>query len=228
MILLAIETSTEACSAALALGDEVIERYELAPQRHAALILPMIDALLAEAGLRVDALQGLAFGRGPGAFTGVRIAASVIQGLALATGLLVAPISTLAALAQGAYQQTARTHVLTAIDARMNEVYWAGYALDADGYMREVLAETVCVPASVTVPSSGATWHGTGSGWAACRAELVRRCAGVELTIEPDVQYPRAGAIASLAQDTFARGTAVPFERALPHYVRNRVAEPKR
>jgi tRNA threonylcarbamoyladenosine biosynthesis protein TsaB len=228
VILLAIETSTETCSAALAMGDAIMERYELAPQRHAALILPMIDALLADAGLRVRDLEGLAFGRGPGAFTGVRIAASVIQGLALATGLLVAPISTLAALAQGAYQQTSRTRVLTALDARMGEVYWAGYALDADGHMREVLTETVCEPASVVIPSAGSTWYGTGNGWAACREELAARCAGMELTIERDAQFPRAGAIASLALTTFARGAAVTFERALPHYVRNRVAEPKR
>ena len=122
--ILAIDTSTEACSAALLLGDEVRERFAIAPRRHSELILRMIDELFRETGLTLSSLAGLAFGRGPGSFTGVRIASGVIQGLALGADLGVAPISTLAALAQGALRRTGSRQVLSVIDARMSEVYW--------------------------------------------------------------------------------------------------------
>ena len=111
MKLLALDTATEACSAAVWVDGAVLERYELAPRRHAALILPMIEAVLAEAGLSPPQLDAIAFGRGPGAFTGVRIAVGIVQGIAFAADLPVIPISTLAALALGAEQELSLIHI---------------------------------------------------------------------------------------------------------------------
>ena len=121
---LAIETASAACSAALYIDGQVEERYALAPRQHAALILPMVESLLASAELTVSGLDALAFGQGPGAFTGVRIAASAAQGIAFAADLPVVPVSTLAAQACGAMRDTNGAHAMVALDARMDEVYW--------------------------------------------------------------------------------------------------------
>ena len=152
MKLLALDTATEACSAALLVDDAIIERYELAPRRHAALILPMIEAVLAEAGIGVAQLDALAFGCGPGAFTGLRIAAGVAQGIALAGGLPVVPVSTLAAIACHAVARYGVERVAAAIDARMGEVYWGTYRAARDGGVVLMGAERVCSPALATVP----------------------------------------------------------------------------
>ena len=131
MKILAIETATEACSAALYNDGEIICRYELAPRKHTQLILPMMDAILEEAGVTRSSLDAIAFGRGPGAFTGLRIAVGIAQGLALAVDKPVIPISTLGAMAQQVLETTsnvinsAEAAFIPAIDARMGEVYWA-------------------------------------------------------------------------------------------------------
>ena len=141
MKLLAIDTSEDACSAALCVGDEILERFEIAPRRHTELILPMMDGLLAEAGLSLRGLDALAFARGPGSFTGIRIATSIVQGAALGAGLAVVPVSSLQALAQGARRLHGAGQVLSALDARMREVYWGAYRADDAGIMTEVVAE---------------------------------------------------------------------------------------
>src|SRR3569833_3307602 len=133
MKLLAIDTATEACSAALYLDGAVNKRYVLAPREHALLILPMIDELLRDANLSPLELDAVAFGRGPGAFTGLRIAAGVAQGIAYGADLPVVPVSSLAALAQGCYRERGVTRVLATIDARIGEVYWGAYRLGSDG-----------------------------------------------------------------------------------------------
>ncbi|MGB5065729.1 MAG: tRNA (adenosine(37)-N6)-threonylcarbamoyltransferase complex dimerization subunit type 1 TsaB, partial [Candidatus Competibacter sp.] len=146
MKLLALDTATDACSAAVWVDGVVHERYELAPRRHAALILPMIEAVLAEAGLRPAQLDAVAFGRGPGAFTGVRIAVGIAQGIAFAADLPVVPVSTLAALALGVGRETGHARLAVALDARMSEVYWGTYVVTADD--AELLGEErVCAPA---------------------------------------------------------------------------------
>ena len=132
MKLLALDTATEACSAAVWVDGGVAERYLLAPRRHAALIMPMIEDVLAEAGLGVGHLDAIAFGRGPGAFTGIRIAVGITQGIAFAADVPVVPISTLAALALGAAREFEQTHIATALDARMGEIYWGVYRVDGD------------------------------------------------------------------------------------------------
>ena len=222
MKLLAIDTSTDACSAALAISGEIRERFELAPRRHAELILPMVEQLLREAGLRVHDLDGLAFGRGPGAFTGLRVAAGVIQGIALGTGRRVAPVSTLAALAQQAYLNTRHPNILSALDARMGELYWGAFHLGEGGLVRPVQPECVSPPEAAPVPEEGGGWVGAGPGWAVYTEVLTRRLAGRLVYIEAG-DYPRAREVAILGLDAFSRGETVSAEGAVPIYLRDQV-----
>ena len=222
MKLLAIDTSTEACSAALLIDGEVLERYRLAPREHTRLILPMIDELMSDSGLKVGALDAVAFGRGPGAFTGLRIAAGVIQGIAFAAGLPVVPVSSLAALAVGWHRETGADRVLAAIDARIREVYWGAYECDAAGEARIMGDEVVCSAEQVPVPI-GEGWYGVGSGWAAYQPDLQRRLAGA-LSGWEGQRYPRAHDVALLAVTAVDRGETVSAEHALPVYLRNEVA----
>jgi tRNA threonylcarbamoyladenosine biosynthesis protein TsaB len=219
MKLLAIETATDACSAALWRDGRITDHCEHAPQRHAELILPMVDALLAEAGLKVAELDAIAFGRGPGSFTGLRIAAGVAQGLAFAAGKPVIGISTLAALAQGVASQGSR--VLAALDARMGEVYWGLYQADAAGLMRLAGAEMVCPPERVSVPEEPG-WIGAGNGWRAHSAALRARV-GAQVSQVLDDTLPRAGALLPLAVDAYLAGQVQPAEAAVPVYLRDEV-----
>jgi tRNA threonylcarbamoyladenosine biosynthesis protein TsaB len=225
MKILAIDTATEACSAALYLDGRVIERFEIAPQRHAELILPMMDALMAETGLVLADLDALAFGRGPGGFTGVRIATGVVQGVAFGADLPVVRVSNLAALAQRAVREHGATRVLPALDARMVEVYWGAWIRGPEGLVEPVLEEEVARPEDVALPD-GAGWWGAGAGWAAhgdrLRARLGDR---VEHVIED--LYCSAHDVALLGARGLACGEAVPAEQALPVYLRDRVAAKK-
>jgi len=224
--ILAIETATAACSAALAIGDEVLERYALAPRQHATLILPMIESLLLEAGLAVAQLDAIAFGRGPGSFTGVRIAASVVQGIAFAAVRPVVPVSTLAALALGAQRESGGTAILAALDARRDEVYWGGYVVAGSGQLLLQGEEVVAAPAAVGVPEAG-SWIAAGSGWDAYGACLMSRLGECVVRVLPDLE-PRAADVARLAVAAFEQGHSVSPEQAIPVYLRNNVAEVKR
>lgn len=224
MKLLAVETATEACSAALYLDGEVIERYQVAPRDHAQLILPMIDRLMSEAGLQLADLDALAFGRGPGSFTGVRIATGVIHGIALGSELRVVPVSTLAAVAQEFFDRNGERcdAAFTAMDARMGEIYFAVYRRDASGFA-ELLGEEKVMPAeSVMFP--GVHGAGIGTGWGVYRQVLTEKLAGQVDLIETG-NLPRAGAIARLGARGFAKGLAVDVEDAQPVYLRNKVAK---
>ncbi len=223
MRILALETATEACSAALYLDGETLERFEVAPRRHTQLVLPMVEELLAEAGLALRDLDALAFGRGPGAFTCLRIAAGVVQGLALGADLQVVPISTLAALALEVFYGSDAEYALVALDARMGEVYWGVYRRDGT----RVGPEALVSPERLIVPESGCGF-GIGSGWEVY-GEVLRRRVGEERLLEiwPE-RLPRASAVARLAAEMFARGEAVAPEQALPVYLRDRVANPAR
>jgi tRNA threonylcarbamoyladenosine biosynthesis protein TsaB len=224
MKILALDTATEACSAALLLGDTLLGRYEEPRHGHAELILPMVDSLLAEAGITLRELDCLAVGRGPGAFTGVRIAVSVAQGLAFGSGRLVVPVSDLAALAQRAAVLHHARHVLACLDARIGEVYWAAFEMQADGLVEPTTAEHVSAPGAVDV-SSSTSWFGAGTGWSA-HPEIAGRLAalGVDMSGSEGSLLPRAHEIARLAVRDFASGRAVPPEHALPVYLRDRVA----
>ena len=219
MKLLALDTATEACSAAVWVDGAVLERHKLTPRRHAALILPMLEAVLAEAGLSIKQLDAIAVGRGPGAFTGVRIAIGIAQGIAFAADLPVAPISTLAALALGAAREFGHSHIAAALDARMGEVYWGAYAVA--GNTVDLLGEERCCPATLVTAPPG-DWFGTGSGWLTYSEALAQR-----LTVKrwQGDRYPHAGDVARLAADPARRSDWVSADQALPVYLRNQVAK---
>lgn len=218
--ILALETSTEACSAALLLDGDIQERFEIAPRGHGDLILQMAEELLSAASLTPRQLSAIAFGRGPGAFTGVRIATSVAQGIALGAELPVVPVSTLAALAQGAYRCHGHTALLCAIDARMGEIYWGGYRI-IEGMAQAVADEAVC-PAAAAPAVSGGGWQGIGTGWQTYSAELMGRYEG-QAALCDGAALPSARDIAGLALHAFQRGEAVNPEDALPLYLRDNV-----
>ena len=242
MNILAIDTSTEACSAALhvgsrgARGEAVFVRYQEAPRGHAELILPMVDALLAEAGIALKDLTAIAFGRGPGSFTGVRLAASVVQGLAFGAGVGVVPVSTLQTVAHRAFAlDDARggptaSHVLVCNDARMDEVYTAAFARDA---LPVALGpEAVQPPDRVQVPALGgampsaARWIGAGRGFRAYASlGRLRKEAGGPLVAVDDTLLPRAEDVLALAIPEVKAGRVLPASAALPVYVRDEVAK---
>ncbi len=220
MRLLAIETSTEACSVALLAGGRVLERSELAPRRHAELVLPMTESLLVEAGLSRRELDGIAVGRGPGAFTGVRLAISLAQGLALGLGVPVVPVSSLAALALDAPDNGAP--VLAVIDARMGEIYAGCYRRTANGGLAPLGTESVGPAARLDLPP-GMAWNVIGSGWQTYADVLRTRLPAPPLWAEGE-RYPQAAAVLHLAAREFAAGFAVPPEQALPVYLRDKIA----
>jgi tRNA threonylcarbamoyladenosine biosynthesis protein TsaB len=214
---LGIETSSEYCSVALRGDAAVIVREERAGQRHSDLVLPMVDSVLNESGLRLVDLAGIAFGAGPGSFTGLRIACGVAQGLALGAGLPVAPVVTLMALAEAVDQP----RVVACLDARMGEIYHAAYER-RDGRWIEMSAPALCSPETAPIVA-GEGWLGCGSGFDLYRerleARLGARLAGVAMGV-----HPHAREIAALGAAVFAAGAGVPAEQALPLYVRDKVA----
>jgi len=221
MKLLAIETATEACSAALLIDGEIRQQYEIAPREHARRILVMIDELMAEAQLKPKQLDAIAFGRGPGSFIGVRIAAGVTQGIAYAADLAVAPVSTLAAIAQ----ESGFDSTLVAIDARMGEIYCAQYERAEDtGTVILIGEEHLVRPEQADLFSiNGKQWQGIGTGWQTYRDALL----GVLPGINPcdDHLYPSAQAIAELAVNQVELGNTVSAAQAIPVYLRDKVAE---
>jgi tRNA threonylcarbamoyladenosine biosynthesis protein TsaB len=226
MRLLAIETATEACSAALLVEGKVYSRFEVAPRRHTELILPMCESLMKEAGEKLENLDAIAFGRGPGSFTGVRIAAGVAQGIAFAHDLPVVPISTLAALTQEAIEEKGGASILAAIDARMHEVYWGCYVRDDDGYARLLGDEQVGKPERIEVPSES-DWFGVGSGWGVYGKDLAARLGPALNGYDGDL-LPKAAYVATLAEAAYQKGVSVPAEQAQPVYLRDQVAEKAR
>ncbi len=224
MNLLAIETSEAACSAAIWSDGDVIETYREQPRGHSELLLPMIDSLISESGISKPRLDAIAFGRGPGSFTGVRIAAAVTQGISFGLDIPVIPVSSLQALAQGVCRTSAHQQVAAAFDARMNEVYWALCAADADGVMQLQGEEMVRAPGQVSQPQQG-RWVGAGSGWDAYAEILTER-----LSPWFDQQIPHlychAQDVAVIAAHALSQGdAAVTAAEALPLYLRNNVAK---
>ncbi|HCH55171.1 MAG TPA: tRNA (adenosine(37)-N6)-threonylcarbamoyltransferase complex dimerization subunit type 1 TsaB [Aeromonas sp.] len=222
MKILAVDTATEACSAALLVGDKLFSRWEEAPRDHTQKILPMVQAVLDEAGLSLAELDTIAFGRGPGSFTGVRIGISVAQGLAFGAGVPLIGISTLAAMAQGAHRLDGAERVLTAIDARMNEVYFGHYEL-LDGRMQLVGEEVVSDPAAL-IEARGklaGSLSCVGTGFETYGEQL--NGLTEELVISQQVRFPAALDMLPLARAAWLAGEAVPVEQASPVYLRDKV-----
>ncbi|MEV3833079.1 tRNA (adenosine(37)-N6)-threonylcarbamoyltransferase complex dimerization subunit type 1 TsaB [Aeromonas allosaccharophila] len=219
--ILAVDTATEACSAAVLVGDKLFSRWEEAPRDHTRKILPMVQAVLDDAGISLSDLDAIAFGRGPGSFTGVRIGIGVAQGLAFGAGVPLIGISTLAAMAQGAYRLDGAEQVLTAIDARMNEVYFGRYEL-LDGRMQLVGDEVVSDPAALVdvrgKQAGRVTCVGTGFE---TYGEILSGLAD-ELAVS-QVRFPAAEDMLPLARAAWLAGEAVPVEQATPVYLRDKV-----
>ncbi len=200
-------------------GTRVLEHDEQAGHAHSSRLLPVVDALLAQAGIALADLDAIAFGAGPGAFTGVRVACGVAQGLGLGANLRLVPVATLEAIAHTAWCTHGHEQVLACLDARMREVYVAGYRR-RDGGWDAVLPAAVVAPSAVEVPPAASAWLGAGDGFAAYPDLAVRL--GLR-EVDAGVR-PQARAIAELAQARVARGDTVDAAEAWPLYVRHRVA----
>lgn len=221
MKILALDTATEACSAALEVDGEIRERYAVEPRAHGRLLLPMAEELLAEAGVAVARLDTLAFGCGPGAFTGLRIAAGVVQGLAFGADLPVVAVSDLRIVAQGAVIRDGAGQIAVAMDARMSEVYWGTFEA-REGLATPVGEECVTAPGSVPVPE-GQGWLGVGTGWSAYR-EALEGAVGDRVGVLDAERLPRASDMLAPAREAFRAGRAVAPDQAVPVYLRNTVA----
>jgi tRNA threonylcarbamoyladenosine biosynthesis protein TsaB len=221
--LLALDTSTEACSVALLRDGAISERYIEAPREHMLRLLPMVDELLSGEQLELRDLDGIVFTRGPGSFTGLRITLGVVQGLAFGANLPVLPVSTLAVLAQSvATVQLAGRFILSAIDARMDEVYCAWFEVGGDGLVRACGEERVCPPEAVTPMATNEPWLGVGSGW--------NYAARLPATGRGDIvatALPRAAAALQLALPRWQAGERHAIEQVAPVYLRDDVAWPK-
>jgi len=215
--ILALDTSSEWCSAALWLDGRVSERDTKAGQRHSELILVMIDALLRDAGITLQQLHGIGFGAGPGSFTGLRIACGLAQGMAFGAGLTLAPIGTLDCLAQA----SGARRVVSVLDARMGEIYHGAYERVPAGW-QTVCAPSLCRPQDAP-DLGGEGWVGCGSGFAAHGEVLRQRYDGVLDAIQPEL-YPHARDVAALAALAFVNGKGVDPAQAAPLYIRDKVA----
>jgi len=224
MYILALDASTEQCSCALLYEQEILARSELAPRRHAELILPMADSLLAEAELTPRQLDAIAFGQGPGSFTGLRIACGVAQGIALAVDVPVIPVSSLATLAQATVQELACQHVLTVLDARMEEVYWGCFAVNAEGLVVSEQEEKLTKPADVNLQDCTKNiWQAVVTAWATypTLAEQIQTIQGNA----PLLRYPQAHAMLPLARAKLQQGDVVTAAETTPVYLRNQVVQ---
>ncbi|HVW63608.1 MAG TPA: tRNA (adenosine(37)-N6)-threonylcarbamoyltransferase complex dimerization subunit type 1 TsaB [Nitrosospira sp.] len=217
MRILALDTSTEHCSVALLLDGQMLGRETLAKQSHSELLLPMIQQVLQEAAVKLPQLQGIAFGAGPGSFTGLRIACGVAQGLAFGADLPVAGICTLEAMAE----EAGCSRVVAAIDARMGEIYQAAYMKSGDEWVAESQS-VLCSPRHAPL-LPGVDWTGCGSGFDVYGEALRLRYDGCVSHVVPGIR-PQASAIARLAMRRFMNGMGIDPAEAAPIYIRNKVA----
>ncbi len=217
MNILAIDTATEACSVALQFNDKIYTRYEVCPQQHSQKILTMVDDVIKEAGAGIKNLQVLGFGRGPGSFTGVRIATGIIQGLALGSGLPVVGVSTLQAMAQQVFASQPENDVAVAIDARMSEVYFARYVRD-NGIAVSQGEEQVLPPEDAAAMVSASDCGYAGTGWQAYPA-----LTAITGETAVSVSYPYARHMLPLVQQAFEAGDTMSADSITPVYLRDTV-----
>lgn len=225
MKILAIDTATQYFSVALFNDGEVTEEFSHAPRQHAKLLLPTAEGLLQQAGWQLADLDGIAFGHGPGAFTGLRIAAAAAQGMGYAANLPVVPVSSLAATALGAAREFDASQLAVAFDARMGEVYWGCYQY-ANQRISAVTDEQVCLPTAIQAPEFK-TALAVSDGWPVHQDELLQALSNCEIQrLEPaNAWAPHAGDVARLAAIDLASGKEFPAEQALPVYLRDNVAK---
>lgn len=221
MNILAIETATEYCSVALQAGTEILGRHQNAPRQHASLLLPWVEQLLAETELSLKHLHAIAYGRGPGSFTSLRLGIGVVQGLAYGADIGVHGVSSLAALAQSSVLATPGQLLLVATDARMQEVFTGCYRVADDGIVVEDSEDSVCAPGDVPLPHGPCI--GLGNGFSAYPEALVERLGEKLADMDADC-WPDARSVIRLAATAIGRGEIDSPEQALPRYVRNKVA----
>lgn len=222
MNILAIECATEVLSVALWSDARLRERVSSATREHGRHLLPTLDGLIAEAGLTRAQVDAIAFGQGPGAFTGVRMAVAAAQGLAYGLDKAAVPVSSLAALAQEAFDRGAAPPILALLDARMGELYVGRFEVGADGLVVALGEEELCTPQALALPGDD-IWCAAGPGWQAQRSVLSARFGARLDALERSV-YPQAGAVARLAQRALREGAAVRAHAAQPVYLRDKVA----
>ena len=221
MNLLALDTSTEACSVAFDDGIETRRQFIVTQRGHADRLLGMVEAVLADAQVRPSELAAVVFGRGPGSFTGIRIGVATAQGLAMAASCPLVPVSTLAAMALGARRRFGGSRFAVALDARMGEVYWGRFVTDT-GQPRLLGEECVCLPQARPALGPGA-WAGVGSGWLRYPDDL-RHTDDGPLTVGTEPHFPDARDMLALARSILASGAGVPPAAAHPTYLRDQVA----
>lgn len=225
MNLLALDTATEACSAAVWRDGVIHAHFEIAGRDHTKRLLPVVAEVLAQAGLRYSQLDGLVCGVGPGSFAGVRIGAAFAKGVALAHELPVVGVSSLALLAQRALSAAGAERVLVAIDARMGEVYFQSFERDADGVATALHDALVAAPGAVPIPSGRGPWLAVGTGWGTYEPELRARLACEISRVDgAGAGLPQAVDAFALSAPVFMRGEAQIADALQPIYLRNQVA----
>jgi tRNA threonylcarbamoyladenosine biosynthesis protein TsaB len=219
--ILAIDTSTDACSAALSLDNNcTLQRFVVSPREHTKLILNMVNELLLEAQIELKQLDAIAFGYGPGSFTGIRLAASVVQGLAFAANIPVIKISSLRTLAQEAFIELNKINILVAQDARMHEIYFGEYTIDSAGIMQAITPDKLIAPKQMQ-KTYDMSYVGIGNAWEIYNDILLNTCNISYIKVKI---YPQASYMIQLAISDFAKGLAVSVKEALPIYLREEVA----
>ncbi|MFK7855697.1 MAG: tRNA (adenosine(37)-N6)-threonylcarbamoyltransferase complex dimerization subunit type 1 TsaB [Granulosicoccus sp.] len=229
MNLLAIDTSTDACSVGLLINSDILLDHRVAAQRQGSMVLPMVNGVLAEAGITAKQLDAVAYGRGPGSFTGVRIGVAATQGIALGADIGVVGISTLQSIAQGCLRQYGDSHVAVSVDARMDEVYFAAFIEDENQTMQTAMNETVCAQGSIQAlphrdSGMGLLWHWAGSGADRYKLILNEQFSVPDAAIRSD-RWPHAQDLLSLGSPRVLAGELTPPEYASPVYLRDKVAQ---
>jgi len=225
MKLLALDTSSIACSVAVQTGKTTIERHEEQPREHTRLLVPMIESSLSEAGITLADLDAIILGNGPGSFIGMRIAASVAQGLAFGAELKIVPVSSLAAVAAQVFAEIDAGEVVVAQDAHMHEVYLGIYRRDADGLAAEIMPERLQGPAAIVELDSSLDGSRVAAGFGWQRYPDLLAANQAYIGEMSDVLHPRAFYLLPLGAVGLANGLAVAPQDVVPAYLRQKVAE---
>jgi tRNA threonylcarbamoyladenosine biosynthesis protein TsaB len=219
-VIIAIEAATSACSVALQAGGEIYQKHLIAPQKHAELLLPMIDTVLKEANLSLQQVDAIAFGCGPGSFMGVRTATGIAQGLAFGANLPLIPVSTMQTLAQTAYEKTSAKNMLVAWDARMDAIYWGAYTIENHPIMQPIQPDQLSLPENIAPPEN---WDfvAVGNAWQAYSQQLSHWLVNKKTQIDI---YPEAQEMLKIADYFYRTGKCIDPVHAKPVYLRDRVA----